>query len=125
MAGSWTSRHASPADCKVSNARQAPCDSARFSRCFGWQLGHSTPPPAVLNASLSPVRVGYYAKSSYHQGEEHVVIDYRFLVPTLLPGAHQDPDDILMYGGRYDVTNQVVVVVATLDGKVVKTTQES
>ncbi len=76
-------------------------------------------------ASLSLARVAYYDSTPERPGKEHVVVDYRFLVPALVPAAHQDPNDVLTYGERYDVTNQAVVVYATLDGRVLNVSHES
>jgi hypothetical protein len=75
-------------------------------------------------AALSLVRIGYYDTSDYHRAGEHVVADYRFLVSQLIP-CYYAPDTAPMYGGRYDITNQVVAVISALDGSVIRVTHES
>ncbi|MFN3879465.1 MAG: hypothetical protein ACK4MH_13910 [Brevundimonas sp.] len=36
-------------------------------------------------------------------------MDYRLLVPSLIDPDMQDADRYLVFGGRYDITNQVLV----------------
>jgi hypothetical protein len=62
--------------------------------------------------------------SDYIGGTHEVQLDFRFLVDRLAKGDEQ-AEDYLVFDGRYDVTGQVVVVRANLDGGVLAIVLES
>jgi hypothetical protein len=72
----------------------------------------------ALNFNLPGIPRGY------NGGEYEVQFDFRFLVDHLAKGDEQ-ADDYLVFDARYDVTGQVIVVRANMDGEILDIVLES
>jgi hypothetical protein len=62
--------------------------------------------------------------SEYIGGTHEAQLDFRFLVDRLAKGDEQ-ADDYITFDDRYDVTGQVIVVRASMDGEIVDIALES
>lgn len=66
--------------------------------------------------------IGYRIDAS---GTRSFTIDYRFLVPSLIGPDTQDADRYLVFGGSYDITNQVLAAKFSEAGELLDLSVES
>ncbi|MEH3148561.1 MAG: hypothetical protein PGN34_25305 [Methylobacterium frigidaeris] len=101
-------------------------DAAYLDALFAPRTGPDALAPDEFLRGLALCRVGYdVGDGGGRETAEGFTVDYRLLVSALTEEDTGRIDDLLTFGGRYAVTNQVLSAKVSPDGRVLNLAIES